>query len=271
MKKKIILPFLAIIALSSCNVNIEKVITSTTPILLTDDVNQDLAYLRNIASSYNKDESLSFYNYFTNALNLPIYNDNTILYNNKVYKIEGQDISFKEDYLKLNYSNEEDDILALNTKKYQISDIVYIKNLDTAYEIVDDNMGLDIALETEFYARPIAYKGVINGKALGLIPNIDNSQTFINIFNSLKNYNITTLILDGEAYLCNNRISLNNQSDFTILGNNSTILVNDSYNDSTYGEFFFNITGCTNILFSKFNITYDMKRSIDSINAAWRS
>ena len=95
MKKKIILPFLAIIALSSCNVNIEKVITSTTPILLTDDVNQDLAYLRNIASSYNKDESLSFYNYFTNALNLPIYNDNTILYNNKVYKIEGQDISFK--------------------------------------------------------------------------------------------------------------------------------------------------------------------------------
>ena len=53
MKKKIILPFLAIIALSSCNVNIEKVITSTTPILLTDDVNQDLAYLRNIASSYN--------------------------------------------------------------------------------------------------------------------------------------------------------------------------------------------------------------------------
>ena len=107
---------MAIIALSSCNVNIEKVITSTTPILLTDDVNQDLAYLRNIASSYNKDESLSFYNYFTNALNLPIYNDNTILYNNKVYKIEGQDISFKEDYLKLNYSNEEDDILALNTK-----------------------------------------------------------------------------------------------------------------------------------------------------------
>ena len=145
MKKKIILPFLAIIALSSCNVNIEKVITSTTPILLTDDVNQDLAYLRNIASSYNKDESLSFYNYFTNALNLPIYNDNTILYNNKVYKIEGQDISFKEDYLKLNYSNEEDDVLALNTKNYQISDIVYIKNLDTAYEIVDDNMGLDIA------------------------------------------------------------------------------------------------------------------------------
>lgn len=44
-------------------------------------------------------------------------------------------------------------ILALNTKNYQISDIVYIKNLDTAYEIVDDNMGLDIALETEFYAR----------------------------------------------------------------------------------------------------------------------
>lgn len=106
MKKKIILPFLAIIALSSCNVNIEKSLMNTTPILLTDDVNQDLAYLRNIASSYNKDESLSFYNYFTNALNLPIYNDNTILYNNKVYKIEGQDISFKEDYLKLNYSNE---------------------------------------------------------------------------------------------------------------------------------------------------------------------
>lgn len=128
MKKKIILPFLAIIALSSCNVNIEKSLMNTTPILLTDDVNQDLAYLRNIASSYNKDESLSFYNYFTNALNLPIYNDNTILYNNKVYKIEGQDISFKEDYLKLNYSNEEDDILALNTKiiKYQILYILKI-------------------------------------------------------------------------------------------------------------------------------------------------
>lgn len=268
MKKKFILPFLTIFALTSCKVKIEENLTSsisTSPTNIEDKVDKDLVYLRDIASLYNEDESLSFYNYFTNALNLPIYNDNTIIHNNKVYKIEGQDVSFKEEYLRLSYLNEEDDISALNTKNYKLSDIVYIKNLDTAYEIVNDNLGLDIALENALYARPIAYKGVINGKALGIKPDIDNSQIFINIFNSLKNYNINTLILDGKTYLCNNRISLNNQNDFTILGNNSTILVNDSYNDSTYGEFFFNITGCTNILFSKLNFTYDMTRSIDGI------
>lgn len=267
MKKKIILPILTVLALTSCKVKIEKDPTSSNQTISTkiEEVDQDLVYLRDVASLYNEDESLSFFNYLTNALNLPIYNDNTIIYNNKVYKIEGQDISFKEDYLKMNYSNEEDDISSLNTNNYQISDIVYIKNLDTAYEIVNDNLGLDIALENTLYARPIPYKGVISGNALGITPDIDNSQTFINIFNSLKNYNINTLILDGKTYLCNNRISLNNQNDFTILGNNSTILVNDSYNDSTYGEFFFNITGCNNILFSKLNFTYDMTRSIDGI------
>lgn len=281
MKKKIIIPFLSIFALASCSVNINN---SSTPSESTSEANAssskpsatvnetskidvDLLALKNIASKYNDKESLSFKNYLTNALNLPIYNDDTIIYNNKVFKIEDNDVYFVKNYTQGKHTNEEASIQALASKNYKASDIIYVKSCDTEFEIVEQNSGLDYALDNGLYARPKANNGVINGSSLGLVSDssTDNALIFTNIFDSLEKYQINTLVLDGGTYLCKNRVGLNNATNLTIVGNDSTILVNDSYDDSTYGEFFFNITGSNNILFSKLNFSYDMTRSIDGI------
>ena len=235
MKKKLILPILSILALASCKVNSDASIsgdkTNLPSLAPSTFVDSDLVTLKEVAVKYDSEESLSFNNYLSNALNLPIYNDQTIIYNNKVFKIEGNDISFKENYTPRIYQNEENSLADLISKDYSLSDIVYVKDCQTAYEITDNNLGLDFRMSNNLYARPIVNKGVINGSALGLKgdSNYDNTEIFINIFGSLEAYHINSLVLDGQSYQCNHRFSLWQAQNFNIIGNNSTLVVNNDY------------------------------------------
>lgn len=271
MKKKLILPILSILALASCKVNSDASIsgdkTNLPSLAPSTFVDSDLVTLKEVAVKYDSEESLSFNNYLSNALNLPIYNDQTIIYNNKVFKIEGNDISFKGNYTPRIYQNEENSLADLISKDYNLSDIVYVKDCQTAYEITDNNLGLDFRMSNNLYARPIVNKGVINGSALGLKgdSNYDNAEIFINIFGSLEAYHINSLVLDGQSYQCNHRFSLWQAQNFNIIGNNSTLVVNNDYDDTKSAEFFFDIVDSSSILFSKLNFRYDFTRNVDQI------
>ena len=47
-----------------------------------------------------------------------------------------------------------------------------------------------------------------------------------------------TLFFNSSNYLCNSKLDIGEVNELALLGNNSTIIVNDNYDDTDYKEFF---------------------------------
>ena len=229
------------------------------------NTNNDLINLQKIVDNYNDNESLSFENYFINKINSNIYN-NFFSYNNKNYKIIDKNVVCLNDIEK-NYNSTVNTIEELKGKNLALNEIVYVKGINICYQIKNENLGLDIRLDNGLFARAIIYNKSVNLKAFGLKGNgIDDDGVVLqNIFNQIKKYDVNAVELPYGNYLCQNRMDFSGIDNLKIIGNDSTIIVNDTYNDEKYYEFFFNIYGCSNILFSKLNFKYEMTRFINGI------
>ena len=244
---------LIIMLLCSCSLNI------------TND--KDIKYINSILNNYNEEESLSLKNYLANELDTPIIiNDDiySLQYNNHLFNIKDNEISKEEISFEESY-NSLDEINKLDLK---LDDIIYLKT-DTIYSkyIVKESSILGIKLDNGLYLDICPINGILYFSALNpYMDGINDDSILLNkVFNNATEYNIHYLILENGNYLCKNRLNIDSKNDFTIIGNNSNIIVNDSYNDEKYHEFFFSITNSNNILLSKINILYQMKRSINGI------
>ena len=244
---------LIIMLLCSCSLNI------------TND--KDIKYINSILNNYNEEESLSLKNYLANELDTPIIiNDDiySLQYNNHLFNIKDNEISKEEISFEESY-NSLDEINKLDLK---LDDIIYLKT-DTIYSkyIVKESSILGIKLDNGLYLDICPINGILYFSALNpYMDGINDDSILLNkVFNNATEYDIHYLILENGNYLCKNRLNIDSKNDFTIIGNNSNIIVNDSYNDEKYHEFFFSITNSNNILLSKINILYQMKRSINGI------
>lgn len=93
----------------------------------------------------------------------------------------------------------------------------------------------------------------------------DDSQIIINAINGAKELNMDTLFFNSSNYLCNSKLDIGEVNELALLGNNSTIIVNDNYDDTDYKEFFLNIWNCNDFLLSDISISYDFSRAINGI------
>ena len=220
----------------------------------------DLNYLNSIAENYNSEESLSFNNYFSNAIDSAIFNDETFIYNKKIYKIAKNKISYVDKYSDALYENNTSNFEEL--KEYNTGDIIYVKEASYPYLITNKNNGVDIKINDELYATPLINKGVVSLRAFGNFK--DYSALLNNLFKNIDAYKINTLELEGDLP-CQNYIDFSGINNLTILAHNAKLIVDNSYIDDNYHEFFFNIYGANNIMLSKLKIDYQMTRSINGI------
>lgn len=220
----------------------------------------DLNYLNSVSSKYNAEETLSFNNYFANAIDRPIYSDNTFIYNKKIYKIANNQIKYVGKFTDTSYDNNVTSIEEL--KKYNIGDTIYVNETRCPYLITNVNKGVDIKITDELYATPLINNGVISLSVFGKYD--DYSILLNNLFKNIDAYKINTLEFDGDL-ICKNYIDFSGISDLTILAHNVKLIVDDSYLDDIYHEFFFNIYGASNIMISKMSFNYQMTRNINGI------
>lgn len=220
----------------------------------------DLNYLNSVSSKYNAEETLSFNNYFANAIDRPIYSDNTFIYNKKIYKIANTQIKYVGKFTDTSYDNNVTSIEEL--KKYNIGDTIYVNETRCPYLITNVNKGVDIKITDELYATPLINNGVISLSVFGKYD--DYSILLNNLFKNIDAYKINTLEFDGDL-ICKNYIDFSGISDLTILAHNVKLIVDDSYLDDIYHEFFFNIYGASNIMISKMSFNYQMTRNINGI------
>lgn len=252
--KRFLFSILAIFLICSCSLN-----------LYNSD--KDIKYINSILNNYNMDESLSLKNYLVNELNTGILlNGNTysFLYNDYLFTITDNDIK-KEEYI---YEEAYTSLEELASADLNINDIAYVKT-NTFYSkyIITNKTDLGIMLNNGKYAQVCPINGILSFEALNPYRDgINDDSTLFNIvFNNSQKYGINYLILDNGSYLCQNRLNIDSNNGFTIIGNNSNIIVDDKYNDEKYNEFFFSITYSNDILISKINILYEMKRAINGI------
>lgn len=228
--------------------------------LFSCSVDSDLSFLNSVSNKYNALETLSFNNYFANAIDRPIYSDNTFIYKEKIYKIANNKIKYVGKFTDTSYDNNVTSIEELKT--YNIGDTIYVNETRCAYLITNVNKGADIQIADELYATPLINNGVVSLRVFGKYD--DYSIILNNLFKNINAYKISTLELDGNL-ICKNYIDFSGISDLTILAHNAKLIVDDSYLDDNYHEFFFNIYGASNIMISKISFNYQMTRSINGI------
>ncbi len=228
--------------------------------LFSCSVDSDLSFLNSVSNKYDAWETLSFNNYFANAIDRPIYSDNTFIYKEKIYKIANNKIKYVGKFTDTSYDNNVTSIKEL--KAYNIGDTVYVNETRCAYLITNVNKGADIQIADELYATPLINNGVVSLRVFGKYD--DYSIILNNLFKNINAYKISTLELDGNL-ICKNYIDFSGISDLTILAHNAKLIVDDSYADDNYHEFFFNIYGASNIMISKMSFNYQMTRSINGI------
>ncbi len=228
--------------------------------LFSCSVDSNLNFLNSVSNKYNALETLSFNNYFANAIDRPIYSDNTFIYKEKIYKIANNKIKYVGKFTDTSYDNNVTSIEELKT--YNIGDTIYVNETRCAYLITNVNKGADIQIAEELYATPLINNGVVSLRVFGKYD--DYSIILNNLFKNINAYKISTLELDGNL-ICKNYIDFSCISDLTILAHNAKLIVDDSYADDNYHEFFFNIYGASNIMISKMSFNYQMTRSINGI------
>lgn len=228
--------------------------------LFSCNIDSDLNYLNGIGDKYNAEETLSFNNYFANAIDRPIYSDNTFIYKEKIYKIANNKIKYVSKFTDTSYDNNVTSIEEL--KAYNLGDTIYVNETRCAYLITNINKGADIEISNDLYATPLINNGVVSLRVFGKYD--DYSIILNNLFKNINAYNISTLELDGDL-ICKNYIDFSGISDLIILGHNAKLIVDNSYLDDNYHEFFFNIYAASNIMISKMSFNYQMTRSINGI------
>lgn len=228
--------------------------------LFSCNIDSDLNYLNGIGDKYNAEETLSFNNYLANAIDRPIYSDNTFIYKEKIYKIANNKIKYVGKFTDTSYDNNVTSIEEL--KAYNLGDTIYVNETRCAYLITNINKGADIEISNDLYATPLINNGVVSLRVFGKYD--DYSIILNNLFKNINAYNISTLELDGDL-ICKNYIDFSGISDLIILGHNAKLIVDNSYLDDNYHEFFFNIYAASNIMISKMSFNYQMTRSINGI------
>lgn len=228
--------------------------------LFSCNIDSDLNYLNGIGDKYNAEETLSLNNYFANVIDRPIYSDNTFIYKEKIYKIANNKIKYVGKFTDTSYDNNVTSIEEL--KAYNLGDTIYVNETRCAYLITNINKGADIEISNELYATPLINNGVVSLRVFGKYD--DYSIILNNLFKNINAYNISTLELDGDL-ICKNYIDFSGISDLIILGHNAKLIVDNSYLDHNYHEFFFNIYDASNIMISKMSFNYQVTRSINGI------
>lgn len=272
MKKIYLALFLSLLTLFSCN----KVIISSTPSTSSSNSEIIKSEIRNIINDYKSDESLSFLNYLKYSFRSHVYFNNEYYYfNYKDYEVE-----YCKNNIKLKLIDNNDDIASVQNVElmtkltFNIGDIVKTNEYyaDTnkggaKYEICSENSLFAIALDNGLYAKPIVENNSISIESLGAYGDgiHDDSKIINEAINNDKEFNINTLFLNSSKYLCNFKLDIGEVNGLAVLGNNSTILVNDNYDDADYKEFFLNIWNCNDFLLSEINISYDFSRGINGI------
>lgn len=273
MKKIYLALFLSLLTLSSCN----KGVISSTPLTSSSSNEIIKSEIKNIIDDYKLDESLSFSNYLKYSFRSHVYFNNEYYYfNYKEYEVEyyENNINIKlVDNKNTNIINVQNVELMTNLE-VNVGDIVKTNEYyaDTnkggaKYEICSEDSLFAIALDNGLYAKPIVEKNSISIESLGAYGDgiHDDSQIIINAINSAKELNMDTLFFNSSNYLCNSKLDIGEVNELALLGNNSTIIVNDNYDDTDYKEFFLNIWNCNDFLLSDISISYDFSRAINGI------
>ena len=273
MKKKIIIYTVSIIAfLAIAIVSIIGGINTHNKKVLKQELN-------NLIESYDANETLSYKNYLINSTHTNVTNNNgkyTFNYKNKqvtitedkIVKISNTTVP-KYDY---SFDSVED---MVSSPKLKVDDIVYVKsyyknkNIGGGYYTIvnarDDN-SYCIDLDLGLVAQLKVYDKTIYVSQLGAYADgKTDDHTAIQQSIDLCGENIDTIIFDKGNYLCNDYIDIINVSNINIIGNNSTIIVNDQFNTVDTGEFFFNVYGSEDILISGLNINYDFNQQMRGI------
>ena len=273
MKKIYLALFLSLLTLSSCN----KGVISSTPLTSSSSNEIIKSEIKNIIDDYKLDESLSFSNYLKYSFRSHVYFNNEYYYfNYKEYEVEyyENNINIKlVDNKNTNIINVQNVELMTNLE-VNVGDIVKTNEYyaDTnkggaKYEICSEDSLFAIALDNGLYAKPIVENNSISIESLGAYGDgiHDDSQIIINAINSAKELNMDTLFFNSSNYLCNSKLDIGEVNELALLGNNSTIIVNDNYDDTDYKEFFLNIWNCNDFLLSEISISYDFSRAINGI------
>lgn len=273
MKKIYLALFLSLITLSSCN----KGVISSTP--LTSSSNNEIikSEIKNIIDDYKSDESLSFSNYLKYSFRSHVYFNNEYYYfNYKEYEVEyyENNINIKlVDNKNTNIINVQNVELMTNLE-VNVGDIVKTNEYyaDTnkggaKHEICSEDSSFAIALDNGLYAKPIVENNSISIESLGAYGDgiHDDSKIINEATNNAKKFNINTLFFNSSKYLCNSKLDIGEVDELALLGNNSTIIVTDNYDDTDYKEFFLNIWNCNDFLLSEINISYNFSRAINGI------
>lgn len=273
MKKIYLVLFLSLLTLSSCN----KGVISSTPLTSSSSNEIIKSEIKNIIDDYKLDESLSFSNYLKYSFRSHVYFNNEYYYfNYKEYEVEyyENNINIKlVDNKNTNIINVQNVELMTNLE-VNVGDIVktneyyaYTNKGGAKYEICSEDSLFAIALDNGLYAKPIVENNSISIESLGAYGDgiHDDSQIIINAINSAKELNMDTLFFNSSNYLCNSKLDIGEVNELALLGNNSTIIVNDNYDDTDYKEFFLNIWNCNDFLLSEISISYDFSRAINGI------
>ena len=261
---------LSVLTLSSCNVG---KIDSTS----TSKIDKDKIDVLSIIDRYKEDETLSFSNYLKYSFKSNVYYDNNKYY----FDYNEYQVEYDLNSVVLNKKSNNDfdgitldcvdDLISFNCN---IGDIIqtkeYYKNYNkggTRYKIVKDKNEYTISLNNGLYAIPLVDNYTISIEALGAYGDgkHDDSKVINSALNYAKDMNIKTILFNSKKYLCNSRLNIGEINDLAVIGDNSTFIVNDEYDDSNYTEFFFNIWECNNFLLSEINITYNFTRAINGI------
>lgn len=273
MKKIYLALFLSLLTLSSCN----KGVISSTPLTSSPSNEIIKSEIKNIIDDYKLDESLSFSNYLKYSFRSHVYFNNEYYYfNYKEYEVEyyENNINIKlVDNKNTNIINVQNVELMTNLE-VNVGDIVKTNEYyaDTnkggaKYEICSEDSLFALAFDNGLYAKPIVENNSISIESLGAYGDgiHDDSQIIINAINSAKELNMDTLFFNSSNYLCNSKLDIGEVNELALLGNNSTIIVNDNYDDTDYKEFFLNIWNCNDFLLSEISISYDFSRAINGI------
>lgn len=273
MKKIYLVLFLSLLTLSSCN----KGVISSTPLTSSSSNEIIKSEIKNIIDDYKLDDSLSFSNYLKYSFRSHVYFNNEYYYfNYKEYEVEYSEnnINIKlVDNKNTNIINVQNVELMTNLE-VNVGDIVKTNEYyaDTnkggaKYEICSEDSLFAITLDNGLYAKPIVENNSIYIESLGAYGDgiHDDSQIIINAINSAKELNMDTLFFNSSNYLCNSKLDIGEVNELALLGNNSTIIVNDNYDDTDYKEFFLNIWNCNDFLLSEISISYDFSRAINGI------
>lgn len=273
MKKKIIIYSISIIAfLAIAIVSIIGGINTHNKKVLKNELN-------NLIENYNADETLSYKNYLINNTHSNVTDNNgkyTFNYKNKLVTVTEDKIVKISDTTAPKYNYSFDCVQDMvSSTKLNVGDIVYVKsyyknkNIGGGYYTITDttdNNSYCLKLNSGLVAQLNINNKTIYVSQLGAYADgKTDDHTAIQQSINLCGENIDTIIFDKGNYLCNDYIDIINVSNINIIGNNSTILVNDQFKNVDTGEFFFNIYKSENILISGLNINYDFNQQMRGI------